>query len=96
MDGLPFSKYPVGAGFQGVGAGEALTDQQDAATEHMELMLKLTDSDLNVLANNPIEVEVGTPRGALSFIGHLVRGARPSLKLTFPVELFGCCVMNKG
>ena len=77
------------------GAGAPRTDQQDAATELSELTLKLTDSDLNVLKSNPIGVSGDTLRGALSSIGHLVRGARPSLKLTFPVELFVRCVMNK-
>jgi len=91
------SKSPGGASSPPTdgGAGAPLTDQQDAATELSELTLELTDSDLNVLKSNPIGVSGDTLRDALSSIGHLVRGARPSLKLTFPVELFVRCVMNK-
>ena len=70
-------------------------DAGAAVEETIEIGLDLTDSDLEVLAKNPLEVSKEAAQDAVSTVGRMFRGVRPQLKLTFPLALVGRCIMNK-
>eukprot|EP00618_Florenciella_parvula_P032111 CAMPEP_0119496490 /NCGR_PEP_ID=MMETSP1344-20130328/19812_1 /TAXON_ID=236787 /ORGANISM="Florenciella parvula, Strain CCMP2471" /LENGTH=366 /DNA_ID=CAMNT_0007532191 /DNA_START=184 /DNA_END=1280 /DNA_ORIENTATION=+ len=75
------------------------TDGADGAAAGLEIGATVAGVDLqevvSTLEANPITVTSSAVQAAVSSIGEIFRGVRPQLRLTFPIELVGRCIMNR-
>mmetsp|Transcript_47887 Transcript_47887/g.133364 ORF Transcript_47887/g.133364 Transcript_47887/m.133364 type:complete len:235 (+) Transcript_47887:143-847(+) len=74
-------------------------DGADEDAARMEIDAAISDTDLqefvSTLSANPMTVTSSAMKASVSSIGDVFRGVRPQIRLTFPIELVGRCIMNR-
>ena len=81
------------------GSASISTDGADGAAAGLEIDATVAGVDLQevvlTLEANLITVTSSAVQASVSSIGEIFRGVRPQLRLTFPIELVGRCIMNR-
>ena len=63
--------------------------------ERVAAAFELSGVDIQLLADNPLEVTEEALKSAMGSISVLFNGVKPHLSLTFPIEMVARCLMNK-
>lgn len=86
---------PVADAVADPGAAPISTSTDGAREAAATAELKISTDILSTISANPNMVTSSAMQASVSSIGEIFRGVRPQIRLTFPIELVGRCVMNR-